>query len=1281
MPKFLSDSDFEKQFGSKKTFLSDEDFAAKFDAPAKEPAQAPGVLDQLKGMFVPSEPDFETYTPLPREKFLGSDEEFNAYQKRAVKAQIQTKNLNDMSKLLSFAQGADVTGLGLKAADAIRPGTQKTVEEERARNPKTALAGGMVAPIGSELKVMVPVAFGVGALNAAAHDQNPLAGGAVNAAVAAATHGVFKLGGAAASKVLGRQMSATLGPEGAVFQAGGDLERMAGMREPGTVSSEPFTGQQYPGAPREGTAIQFPEQLRPERGTDVQYRRAAGGALDAPAPGEMTSPGGRRGGPGERTAVMEPGAEPKTFTGPSTPEERALAMSEAGKTRLTIPGVSEDPLAQVERIAKEMGLRDVPQGLNEKGQYPGFDVETHDVGPRARPLGEPTYIERGLQGGRETVSSRPPSKFQEAMDFLTGDDVGTAKTVTKYVPRDSLLPRSQQNPEATFVSSKRLDPAVGGGAGVPPHPVNPEAQPVPGPPFEQGPLLPIDVPDTFAVHAAEAEQALKKDKSLWETVKRGLSLPENRADDEVAAAIRSFRAARSMREVGLKLHEKLQDTLKDLPPVERARVQRIVTGLRDRKLGREAVADLPPAFRDLFMNLEREKQEMLIGLVREGYYTPQQMLSIKKLLDDGGLHLHRSYQAFLNKRGYNPTAESISEAARFVAKDQGLPEYAATAAVKAQVKRLLAGESVPNEQGLAAALRDSGLMKGRTLPPAFRKLLGVIDDPAFIVADTVGEMAQQYHLSRATNAFAAPEYRGKVWSDSAAPGFDPRRLWVEGKSPAENKQLFGELAGKWVKPELYEAMAQQATPEAQSLRGQIMNAAVGLFSTAKVTSSPATWLRNLLSNTYNLSVSGVPPWRYMRPKYVMQALESIKALKGSTSMKRAGAGEWARMAREDWAIPEGRGTDWGGAEAQRIVNEAVRGAEKNGFFGAMDSIFRLVNKGRGKLGEAYEFADQLPRLIGYMYHVEQGVQMGMPEMAARARASQLINKYFATGASVGPALRGLAKSGGAPFASWFVDNMRVAKNIGADAFRGDFGPLTRSALFMGSIAGAFYAMRHLGGFTDTDVAAGNRALKGTWDNNNAFHDWLPVRGKNGEMYAVSFDGLNPMATFFKGPPGSPAKNVAANIVRGVTQSGYLQLPADLLLAQAGVAPQEYRPPILPGQEGTALANSAWQYMQPTMVAQFRNVLRKAQLSPEPLRDTEQPESLPEALLLHGPAMPLSIEKVGPRTQEGARRQLQGAVGELKDARKAVKRLPAEEGAKVREEANRRLMELRGKQAR
>lgn len=1227
---------------------------------------------------------------------------FAAWQERSVSAM----RMKQDEKALAAFGGLDVTGLGARLG-----GKQAAKEIMRAEeaNPLTSMMAGAVVPMpGEGAKGVAGLAkrvVGVGALagvKAKAQDREALPAAVGTAGVAlgmeALFHGSGKVLGhffrARAPEALDRQMAATLGPEGFVhdpYIASKAIDGSVPLSERGTVADFRVGQGTAVGPGRRvevgppGTRVDRPG-VRGEEVTSVRVDR------------NVTSSGvPERAGTGTRVdrPAIHPGA--KTYVGPVTAAERELAMAEAGRTRLMMPGEGslEERAANIERLAAERGLYPKPQDVK-GGQYPG------DAMSQGRTLiGEPPPPRMpGERGG--TVSIRrpnplpletpPPTKFEEAMSFLTGEgETGLEPTISKWLPRDANAPAGWKDPEATFVRASDVPSAkafIGGGAGDDSERAaraflardirdtpNPAAAQTPNPPYEPGPFQLHEVPESFSAHVAAIKAAHDKDKGIAEKLRKGLQLPENRADEDVAALIRSFRGARAMREAGLNLHERLNASLKKLPVAEREAVKKIIIGIRDRKLGRDAVGRLPQEFRELFSSMEREKQEMFITLARQGYYEPAELARIKKRMLDGELHLHRSYQAFLDKKGFSPSTTAISNAADFIAKENGISKGAALAEVSGILKRLQDGE-LTNMQGLSAAFRDAGLMKSRKLPPQMRKLFGVIDDPAFVIADTMGEMAQQFHLARVTETFASPDMRGKVWNDSWAEGFDPRRLWMEGQSLAANKRAFGELAGKYVKPEVYEAMASNAGNASRAFWLQLNDAAVGMFAMAKVTSSPITWLRNLISNSFNLSVSGVPPWFYMDPRKVRVALQAMKADSARTSLKAAGAGEWMRMAREDWAIAAGRGSDWGGHKAQAILEDALRGS-RSGFVGAMESVFRGFTKLQQKAGAAYEFADQLPRLMAYMYHVESGVKLGMPEAAARARASHLINRYFATGQSVGPLLRNIARHGGAPFASWFVDNMRVAKNIGVDAARGDLGPLLRAGTFTGGVMGAFYALRQLGGFSDTEIAGGERGLKGSWRASHLFHDWLPVRGPKGEMYAVSFDGLHPMAAFFKGPDNmSLPKRMATNVARGLSQSGWAELPVDMFLAKAGIAPQQYSPPVLPGQEGYALAETARQYLEPALLRQFRDVVRKAQLSPEtsPLRPYEEPQGLGEALFTT--FNPLNIEKVGERTARGARKQVKGEVTQLKKAIGASKKLPKDEGARVRGAVKERLRDRR-----
>lgn len=1306
------------------------------------------LAEALKGMVVPQHED---YAPValkePQRAQFPDDRSYleavklygdNTARMPAERAHAQVMNQDEQG--LARFSGMDVTGLGGKAADLVRPSAQRALDLAAQTNPKTALLSGSVAPLGEGLKTLAPVAAGVGALNAKAHGNDPLAGGLENAALVTLMHLGFKGAGAIASPLLKNlhERAAAGEPINAMdphLIAALDERKTSPGYEPPT-QTDPVNLLHAEDPYVDPTAVNGPAGGVPTRGdrpyfgtegpTDVRTPRSERetmmSKLPPPVKDEVTRPSARvqraellgqeprtnplyepeRANPGKRvgedTRTDRPyfrDMEVKTKTGPLRADE---FPPEPSTQKMYSHATDAEQVAAVEQQAQLAGRKLSPEKMNTQGQYMPRDLlkEMKDAAAakfegksllelRAEERQPQTPLQRVAlknalkaargEGTNAGVASEQV-KFDDAMQFLTGEDSGTEKTKTRYVPRDTLYPEKLKDPNVTHIPLGKAQPMLMGGSGEPPR--NPRAAYVAQPPVEPGPLMPNEVPDSFHDAAAEYGRANAKDRGFVENMKRSLSLPENRAPEDVAAAIRGLKAARAVKDMAMeKLFPAMDKSLKRLTPSERIAAKRTISDLQNKRATVADVSKLPPEFRDLFNHANRETQSMMLDLARRGYFTAAEMKGFKANLDEGHIWLHRSYQAFLAKKGFSPTTDARVRAARFLMESEKLPEAEAHAKVEAVVRKLQEMKGPRSMQSVSQLFKDQGLTKKRSFSPQLRALLGVIDDPSFVVVDTVGEMAQMYHQARVTDAIAQPQNNGVIWSNTPLPNMHPERLWNDALGVEGNRRAFGALAGKYVSPQLHEVMADAASPQARGFLGQLTNAVMSWFALAKVVTSPTTMARNLLSNSFNLMVSGVPMQRW--PQLTYKAVQALRAEGRNLSLKEAGAGQWARMAIEDHALAPGRGTDWGGAEARNILENVLREPQK-GLVGVFDSLFRKYNGARSKMGKVYELGDSLPRLMAYMHHVQDGVHsLGLSEASARARASHLVNRYFATGASVGPAFRAMSQSGGAPFGAWFVDNMRVTKNIMADAGRGQFGPAFRAAVFSGIPMGAFYAMRQLYGVTDAEVHAAERKLKGSWRDRNAFHDWLPIRGKDGLMYAVSFDGLNPMATFFKGAEGSFPKNIAANVAQGLTQSGWAEPLADKLLSHAGLAPAPYEAPVLPGQEGYRLANDISQYLQPSLMRQFQDVARKAQLAPEslPLRN-EEPQSLGEAAFTT--FNPLSVEKVGPRTMEAARKQTQGAYGNLNDARKQAKKLPGEESAKVKSEALRRIEELRRKQS-
>lgn len=1268
MPKPIRFSDIEGTPSAAPRFADIEE--------AAQPSTFDSIVSGAKSMVTPSRPDAQAVEskPVTREglgiddtelsrrlKAIGysSLEEFNAAAAvRNQEARLAAIRQNAQSQGLAILGGMNPLRLGTDApmSSATPEQTNKALDEAEQQNPKTALAAGVLSPNAASAGERIAQAALISAGSAKARGQNPLVGAGVGGGLAAAVEGVVHGGGKLIAPLAKR-----------IAPALADLHVAAARGEPVTDVSPLALHERATVVGEPPTEVLPPNLLHTFEPPDYP-----------------TSPGGKAA-PGIPTHADRPYFAEQTNVGPLRADEFA---PEPG-TRKMIPNEPTTD-AKLKRIGELSAER--PTGEMHPDELLGdraYNAKNKRLADEVQ-LGKDILEGKAAPPKNETVGGRPSNatpeqvKFEDALKFLEGDDVGSEKTLTKYLPRDAKAPSKWRDPEVTWIPQRKVpeaDAYVGGGAGDDGERAagrtNPESRYVSGPPVEE-PLTPNDIGENFLAAAAESKNMLARDLSWFEKFKKSLSLPENRAGSDIAAAIRGLRGARAMKDIAVeRLYPKLEKSIKDLPASERANVKRIIVGLRDRKMTLDDVGKLPAEFRQLFTQAQREQQAMTVELAKNGYFSGAEMKNMKKLLDQGVLHLHRSYQAFLAKKGYRPSEGAMQSAAKFFAEELGLDTMQANARVRAVVKDLVDENAKWNPQTIASAFRDAGLLKQRKLPPQLHGLLGVVNDPSFVVADTAAEMAQLYHQMRVTRAMAAPQLEGKLWAKQWMPGMDERPLWDPSKGIEENRRLFGEMAGKYVAPQLREAMVDLQGSKVRSFVQQVSDAFVGWFALAKVTSSPVTWARNLMSNTFNLTVSGVPMHRW--PQLAAKAAQSMRDVSKRTSLREAGVGEWAQMALEDHATPQGRATDWGGSEARRIIEDVIR-ASPEGMVGVFDKLFRKYNAVRGSMGKVYEVADTLPRLMAYMHHVEDGVKnLGLPMEAARARASHLVNRYFATGASVGPLFRGLSSSGGSPFASWFVDNMRVTKNIMADAAKGQVGPLARAATFSAVPMAMFYGMRQLYGMTDAEVSINERRLKGSWRDRQAFHDWVPVRTKDGSAYAISFDGLNPLAAFLKGPEGSFPKNIAASVFQGLSNSGWAEPFVDHTLARLGVAPAEYQPPILPGQEGYRLANDFYQYMQPTLMRQFTDVARKAQMVPDvlPLRPNEELQGTGEAFFTT--FNPLSIEKVGRHTMEGARKQVQGQAGELKDATKKGGKLPSDERDRVQQETQKRKEDLRRRQ--
>lgn len=808
---------------------------------------------------------------------------------------------------------------------------------------------------------------------------------------------------------------------------------------------------------------------------------------------------------------------------------------------------------------------------------------------------------------------------------------------------------------------------------------NPRGALVAAPPSGPKPMPEeIDL-ESMRAQAEAARKADVKDKGRFEKLKKALSLPENRAEGEVAYAIRQYQAAKDAGNV--KLEKSYPKLVEALPKDQKARVENIIRRVRDLKASPAELNSLPDSFKNLFNNLLREGEKKRAWLKANGYFSPAEIAAMDNRAKLSLPWLHREYQVFHSKK-FVPSTDARVKAQQYLMK-KGLGADDAAAEVAALVKRIVEDPSGSEKIFLESPF-NRNILKERKLPEPLRDLYGVINDPAFVVAQSAAELEGMYRRARVVEGFASKEFKGQLWDDKWSQGsnLDPRRLWDDTVDAAGNKKKFGPLAGKYLDSQLRESMLEITNPVSQNILARMAQMPTNIFRFAKVMTAPATFLRNFIGNSMYASAAGVPMQRW--PKRIAQAWQALRAFGAEATDARTAPARMYAQALEDAAVRPGRGVDYGGSVAKQIVETAIRESDNHGMIGGVEKLWQKFEGVKTHLGALYETMDTVWRLGTYLDQMDQGVSMGLSVAEARSRATHIVNRYFASGASIGPAVKQLSNNslGLAPFLSFHVDNMRVAKNIMEDSAKGQVGSLARTAVWWSLPSVAFAFNRYLNGISDEEVEAAEAGLNTSWRENNPVHDWIPVKNADGKLtWAVSFDAFNPFLTFVRGQ-GSIPQRVAANVMLGFVESGALEPFARRALSSAGIPAAEYSRDPLPGQEGYALLSNMWDYFEPTLNRRMKDVARRTEMngpgsSALTLRPGEEPLTMGEATTFQNPLMPLGMKKVGPRTAESVRA---GRAREARDLERDVKlraaKLPADEKLRVQMEAQRRLEELR-----
>jgi len=775
--------------------------------------------------------------------------------------------------------------------------------------------------------------------------------------------------------------------------------------------------------------------------------------------------------------------------------------------------------------------------------------------------------------------------------------------------------------------------------------------------------------------------------SWWEKQKKELGLPEFRAQPLVAEAIRGIRAAQHManQQMG-RIFPQLRKAYNAATPSQKRLIDSYMNQNLDRAPGSSGTIPesvLPDEFRNLYRAGMEQMEKQRLDLVKSGYFSEGEMKHMIDLEQRNLQWLHRDYRAFQDK-GWRPRKNVMEKAIKYVMSKSDLGYEGA----RKEIMDLFLGDGDMQQRFKGSNLNRSILKERSGIPPVLREVLGEIKDPAYVVAQSMTEMERLHRQYIHSKAMTAPDLKGQVWDDNPEnPAMHEQRIWNDALSPQENKKMFGEFAGKYVAPQLFESvmqgpLAKQAT---EQLMSGVMSFLTSTMKTGKIAFSPMTYITNWLSNGASGAAAGLPYWHKRFGSRMVQSAtalrdysDTFKTMKSKNNTPPSKDAQWVQWALEDSALIGGTGVEFGGSESRRIVERFLRDPEP-GVRGVFDMGAQKFGDMKAKLGSWYDNLDSHWRLAVYIEQVTKGRdRLGLSIPEARARASRIVNKNFASAGSVGNAVKNASRNGVgllAPFMTWHADNIRVHLNWakdtakiksqglkatdqrgnvvgGTDLFSGEgAGQALNVGIHYGIVAGVFAGMRRLYNFTDEDVDNAEAKMKGSQKPFSPWREWLPWRDEQGRPQVISLGSLMPSAVFYEGnPEDSLMKRVLVNSFEGFTQGGIAEMGFKNIQAAVGLGDAARQDaPILPGDRLRRLRDEAWKYLQPGFIRDAETIARRTGHYGQ-LRETEEKLSLPQAIAR---ITPFRLEPAGEKSAIANRR---AETSERRDTQRNMQRI-------------------------
>ncbi len=899
-----------------------------------------------------------------------------------------------------------------------------------------------------------------------------------------------------------------------------------------------------------------------------------------------------------------------------------------------------------------------------------FDAEgtAGGHGKKAAPVGKATGTSPVAQDAGLTPAQEAAKLFQGAAEEMTSPG-------RRGLRKGNVIPPSDPGPEprGIFASKKQL---VAAEARQIMERAAAARNPVPAAALQKpNPVPYVRPPSNFAPNSqligdavARFQKEAAASKGFLQSLMKMASLPEQRAAPLAASAIRGWEAAKRMQDIVMPIYYKqFRAAEARMTPGERMLAEKFIAqNVSPERVLNEGHTQLPESvlpreFLDLYKRGMADMERYRDDLIASGMFTEAQVDRMEALKQNGFAWLHRDFKMFGDNK-WEPRTHLVADAIKDLAKKSKITHDEAVS----YIQDLLGSHGEGSvQQRFGRSRLNKEILKGREdISPSLRALMGEVHNPSFVLASSMSEIERMWRQLKASETFTAPDYKGQIWDDKAGAAMHPSPI-------PDDKQAYAAFAGKFVTPELREAIMEAPVAKQQHALTRMWSTFNKAFKTAKVTLSPVTYAINYLSNLTNMAGAGLPMWHSRFAPRQMQAARSLYEFYHEVNRKpsaaltgRPGEARWAEMMLEDGAHRPGMGSDAGGSEAKAIMRRYLR-EPGDGISGLLDAGSQLMAEGGAKAGAFYDALDSVPRLAVYIEQVTKGLKSGMPMQDARLRAARLVNENFVSSGNQSHAVRAVAGHVGVvnPFMLWGADNLRVHYNWVRNAAKGNRlmeGNAVRAKenlpglnsgtggaqafnvlLHYGLVAGMFKALKYFNSVTDADEAEGEKMLGNSFSKYNPLRTWALGRDEKGRMQALSYGNIFPSNVFLKGAdptkPGDVLTHALWNSVSGWTDGSLGSQTIAQAAKEWGIpADSGYKPDILPGQEGEKGLQSAYELMEPGILTLIRNGARKAQIAGL-LRKGEEPTTTAQSIWNMNPiTAPFKIEPAGLRSGSARR---------------------------------------------